>query len=306
MKKVIVTGANGFVGSALVKELLNNDYEVVALDLKGNSENLPKDDRRISFIGIDLSDTEKLMNFVEKDDYEAFYHLAWAGSSGEARADVCLQLRNANWTVQNLRAAKALGCRRFVCAGSIMEHEAVAAAYKQGNRPGPGYIYGCGKLAAHIMSMSVAASINMELIWAEITNAYGPGEFSSRLVNATLRKCINGEVPRFTAGTQNYDFVYIDDVARAFRMIAEKGKPFHEYIIGSSKAKPLRDFLLEMKQSVAPELDFIFGELPYTGVNLPLEKFSCKKTEQDTGFRALISFDEGTKRTMQWLKAMEG
>ena len=53
--------------------------------------------------------------------------------------------------------------------------------------------------------------------------------------------------PQFTAGTQNYDFVYIDDVARAFRLIGEKGKPFHEYLIGSSTARPLKEFLLEMK-----------------------------------------------------------
>ena len=181
----------------------------------------------------------------------------------------------------------------------------MAAAYTQGNKPGLGYIYGGGKLIAHVMCMSVAVDIGIDLIWPEITNAYGVGEFSPRMVNTTIRKVIRGEAPQFTAGTQHYDFVYIDDVARAFYLIGEKGKPFHEYLIGSSTARPLREFLLEMKASIAPDLDFIFGDIPFTGIDLPLEKFDCSQTERDTGFKAEISFGEGVRRTMEWLKEVE-
>ena len=125
------------------------------------------------------------------------------------------------------------------------------------------------------------------------------------MVNTTIRKCIKGEAPQFTAGTQNYDFVYIDDVARAFYLIGKNGKPFHEYLIGSSTARPLKEFLLEMKQSIAPDLDFIFGDIPFTGTNLPLSIFDCSQTEKDTGFKAEISFAEGTKRTRDWLAGLE-
>lgn len=178
----------------------------------------------------------------------------------------------------------------------------MAAAYTQGNRPGPGYIYGGGKLIAHVMCMSVAAQLGIELVWPEITNAYGPGERSPRLVNTTVQKCLRGEAPQFTAGTQNYDFVYIDDIARAFRLIGENGKPFHEYLIGSSSARPLREFLLEMQAAISPNLEFQFGNVPFTGVDLPLEAFDCSQTETDTGFRAEVSFAEGCRRTMEWWK----
>ena len=92
----------------------------------------------------------------------------------------------------------------------------------------------------------------------------------------------------------------IDDVARAFRLIGENGKPFCEYKIGSSEAKPLKEFMMKMKEAIAPELDFIFGDIPFTGVNLPLEDLDCRKTEEDTGFRAEISFREGCRRTRDW------
>lgn len=303
MKKVIVSGANGFVGGALVRELLRHEYEVYALDREGRSDNLPQDER-VHFVPCELSDMASLKEKLPHQRYHAFYHFAWAGSAGSARADTRLQLNNAQWTVDSLRAAKELGCERFLCAGSIMEHETMAAAYTQGNRPGMGYIYGGGKLIAHVMCMSVAAELGVDLIWPEITNAYGVGEKSPRMINTTIQNCIQGEAPQFTAGTQNYDFVYIDDVARAFRLIGEKGKPFQEYLIGSSTARPLKEFLLEMQAAIAPELEFQFGDIPFTGVDLPLSKFDCSQTEADTGFRAEISFAEGCKRTMEWWKTI--
>lgn len=304
MKKAIVTGANGFVGAAMVKELADNGYEVIALARKNHCDHIPVGER-IHFVPFELDQAEKLKEVIPTDTYEAFYHFAWTGSAGTARADTKLQLQNAQWTIDCMRASKVLGCKRFVPAGTIMEHETIAAAYTQGNQPGPGYIYGSSKAVAHMMCMSIAAKEGIDLIWPKITNAYGPGERSPRLVNTTIRKCIAGESPQFTAGTQNYDFVYIDDIARAFRLIAENGKSFHHYLIGSSQAKPLKEFLLEMKAAIAPNLDFKFGDVPFTGINLPLSVFDASETEKDTGFKAKISFGEGCRRTMEWWKKEE-
>lgn len=299
MKKAIVSGANGFVGGALTKELINQGIEVIALDMEGHTDHIP-DSSLVTFYPFSLEHAAELKDRLKDRDCDTFYHFAWAGSAGAARADTALQLKNAQWTVDCLRLAKELGCGRFVNAGSIMELETMKAVFNAGNKPGLGYIYGSGKLVAHTMCKSVAADIGIDLVWAMITNAYGVGERSPRMVNTTIQKCIRGEAPQFTAGTQNYDFVYIDDVARAFRLIGEKGKPFCEYLIGSSQAKPLKEFLLEMKAAIAPELDFIFGDIPFTGVNQPLEDFDCSKTEADTGFKAEISFGEGCRRTRDW------
>lgn len=303
MKKALVTGANGFVGSALVKELVSNDVEVIALDRNGCAGNIPE---RVRFVEHELAESGKLSALISDRDIDVFYHLAWAGSAGSARADTTLQLKNAQWSVDCLREAKKMCCKKFVGAGSIMEHETISAAYKQGGKPGLGYIYGSGKLVSHAMCMSVAADIGIDLVWAEITNAYGVGEISPRFVNTTIRKILNNEPLQFTAGTQNYDFVYVDDVARAFRLIGEHGKPFNHYLIGSSDAKPLREFILEMKAELAPDREFIFGDIPFTGVNMPLGDFSCFLTEKDTGFKAEITFAEGIKKTMNWIRELNG
>lgn len=305
MKKVIVTGANGFIGSALIKELIKHDIKVYALIKYNKKDNLP-DSNLIEYCNFNLENISAVKEKLQNQNIDTFFHFAWKGSAGIERANTKLQLQNVQWTIECLQLAKDLGCQKFVNAGSIMEIETIEATFKSGNRPGLGYIYGSAKLAAHNMCKAIAADLNIDLVWALITNAYGVGERSERLVNTTIKKCINNEKPQFTSGVQNYDFVYIDDVARALYLIGKKGNGFCEYMIGSSNAKPLKEFLLEMQSEIAPNLEFIFGDIPYTGVNLDLEKFDCSKTEEDTGFKAAISFKEGCRRTKEWLqKEME-
>lgn len=300
MKIAVVTGANGFVGSAVVKELLSNNYKVYAVVRNNHSDRLSDLDN-VEIVNCELSDIDSLPGQItEKCD--VFYHFAWSGITGQSRADVATQLNNIKGAVASVKSAKLLGCRRFIFAGSIVENESFYAAYTAGNRLGLEYVYGAAKMAAHIMCEATAATIGIEYLNGKIINTYGVGEESDRLINSTIRKCIAGVSPEFTAGTQNYDFVYIDDVARAFRLIGENGKPFTSYVIGSSAAKPLKEFLLEMRDAIAPELPFKFGNVPFTGIDLPLSDFDCRKTEEETGFKTKISFKEGCKRTFNWWK----
>jgi len=171
--------------------------------------------------------------------------------------------------------------------------------------PSMGYIYGMGKHIAHCLCKSVAVDIGIELVWPMITNAYGVGELSPRFINTTLRKMINNETLQFTSGTQNYDFVYVTDVANAFYLISKNGKAFSEYVIGSGHAKQLREFIIEMKQSCSPNSELLFGDIPFTGTNLPLATFDTTNTEKDTGFVPKISFTKGIKLTMDWLKTIK-
>lgn len=299
MENVIITGGNGFVGGNTVRYFLSQGCRVLSID---RADAPAFEAEGLTYLKCDVFDARALRSSLPGGVYDTFIHFAWAGSAGEARTDYDLQMRNALMTVECLKTAAAIGCGRFVCAGSIMEYEVEAAVHAQGSRPGMGYIYGMGKHAAHCLCKPVAAQLGIDLIWPMITNAYGPGERSPRFVNTTLRKIINGEPLRFTAATQNYDFVYVEDVARAFYLIARHGKPFCEYMIGSGNARPLREFILEMQRALAPDAEPLFGDVPFTGTNMPLETFSIADTARDTGFAPQVGFAEGARRTMEWLK----
>lgn len=303
MKNVIITGADGFVGSYTTKCFVDHGCNVLALDMGAVPRRLTESEN-LKYMKCDISDTSMMVEKIPSDKYDTFIHFAWAGSAGEARIDYNLQMQNALTTVECMKVAKKLGCSRFICAGSIMEYEVEAAIHTQESRPGMGYIYGMGKHIAHCMCKSVAANIGIDFLWPMITNAYGVGELSPRFVNTTLRKIINGEPLQFTSATQNYDFVYVSDVAKAFYLVAKNGKPFCEYMIGSGDAKPLKQFILEMVASCGPEAQPIFGDVPFTGTNMPLATFDIRDLKDDCGFEPEVSFAEGTKMTMDWLKTI--
>lgn len=303
MKKAIVTGANGFVGSNVCKALSENGVKIYAVVKSAESkistiENIDN----LEIIYCDLANIEKLYDLIPDRDVDVFYNFAWVGSAGDLRCNEEIQLKNALWTAQALKTADKMNCKKFVNAGSITEKETFTAIYTQDSKPFKPYIYGAGKIAARTICKPLANSLNIDLCWAVITNAYGVGEISPRLVNSSIRKVLANEPVQFTSGTQNYDFIYIDDLAKAFVAIGRYGKPNREYVIGSGNARPLKEFLMEMNQAIAPEAEFIFGDIPFTGVNLPLEVFDTTDIEQDCHFKPEVSFAEGTKRTMEWIK----
>ena len=298
--KAIVTGANGFVGSALVKRLIKAGYDVLAIDLSFEKPRFEVN-KQVELLELSIEHINKLPELIDAK-YDIFFHFAWIGSAGPLRTDEKIQTQNALWTVDCLKIASQIGCKKFVCAGTIMEFEVHDVMYSQGTKPALPYIYGVGKVLAHELCKPIANQLGIELVWSYITNAYGVGENSPRFINTTLRKIIAHEPLEFTSGVQNYDFVYIDDVAEAFYLLGEKGKANKGYLIGSGDAKPLKEFIKEMCEENSKDNPPLFGNVPYTGVNTPIENFSIKDLQEDCGYSAKVSFKEGTKRNLEWLK----
>lgn len=305
MNKAAVTGAAGFVGSALVRKLLNSNVEVYAIDIIDNPTNFPINNELLHYIKADMFNIDSIYDALKDKCIDTMYHFAWVGSSGQLRNNIDCQIKNAISTVNLLKVCKSIGCSRFVCAGSIMEYETISAIYAQGNQPQLSYIYGAGKILAHLLCKPVANELDIDLIWAYITNAFGVGELSPRLVNSTIRKCIHKQELLFTSGEQNYDFVYIDDVANAFYLIGTKGIRNKGYIIGSGKAAPLRNFIKTLVYTCDKNAKPIFGTIPFTGENMTLDTFSISELTKDCGFVPKYSFEEGIRLTYEWLKQQE-
>jgi nucleoside-diphosphate-sugar epimerase len=302
MKNVVVTGANGFIGSWLVKELTKHNIQVFAVirDQNVNIANIISCNG-IKIIYSTLESLESIEKYIN-EPIDAFFHLAWGGSAGNSRSNDSLQIQNAQLCVKALDVAHRLKCKRFVVAGSIMEKEAISAIYKQDFIFNANYLYGLGKVLAHGLCKAYANLLGVDLIWGIITNAYGEGEISPRFINSTIREMLNNGKLKFTSGTQLYDFVHVEDVARALFLIGEYGKPNREYVIGSSEPRMLKDYIQEMYTILKPNTTLKFGEVPFSGIGLNLIDYSTEDIEKDTGFKASITFAEGIKRTSQWIK----
>ena len=209
MKNVIVSGANGFIGKTLVNALLERNYKVVALDIR--FDDVLVANPNVTCINVLDKAAEALKDEIPVSEYDCFFHLAWAATSGPGRADYVLQLNNVKTTCDYIKLCAEVGCKRVVYASSINEMETYEYLQSDDIEPSGGYIYGTGKLAAHLMGETVAKMNNVEFIPVIITNIYGVGERSARMIYTSIVKLINKEHCSFTEGYQTYDFIYITD-----------------------------------------------------------------------------------------------
>ena len=120
MKKAIVTGANGFVGTAVCKKLLRKGIEVVAVVRHPDKAiSSIAQTNGIRIINSDLSNFVKLADIIPDRDVDILYHFAWVGSAGSLRGDLDAQINNIKYTCDTVKACATMGCKRFVFASSI-------------------------------------------------------------------------------------------------------------------------------------------------------------------------------------------
>lgn len=302
MKKAIVTGANGFVGTAVCKELSKQGVEVIAI-IRDEEENIAEIEKLplLRVVYADLADFKFLDKKIADRNVDVFYHFAWVGSAGHLRADSDVQLKNAQYTCDAVKVSAAMGCNRFVFASSIMEYEIEATMATEAT-PDINTLYCSAKVAADYMARTIAGSLGIDYIRAVISNIYGPGEISPRLVNTSIRKMLKHEHCAFSAGEQLYDFIYITDAAKIFFAIGKDGKNNKTYYIGSQEPKPLKLFLKELRDCVDSSIEIGLGELPFNGVSLTYNEFDINAVKDDTGVVPQVSFAEGVKKTIAWIK----
>lgn len=302
MNKVIITGADGFIGSQTTKYYLNKGWEVLALDI-GDTPMRLEEHPNLKYVSWNAFDPEKLPSFVQSQPWDLFIHFAWNGSAGPKRLDLNLQIQNAQACAGCVRLAANLGCKRFVGAGSLMEYEVTDATHRDIDLTSTN-LYGYAKQLAHYLSKLEAQRLGIDFIWGIITNVYGPGETSNRFIQSTISKIVlNGERELdFSAGTQNYDFVFIDDAAEAFYCLGTAGIKNHEYVIASGQAKPLSEFVYDLIEVCDDEVRPFFDLHKTVDCELPIEIFSTDKMKVETGFVAKTPFKEGIKITKEHIK----
>jgi len=306
MKKAIVTGANGFIGSSLLKVLSENGVQVYAIikDINERIEHI-KDLPGVKIVYCELANISQLPELISDRDIDTCIHLAWAGSFGDARADYEMQLTNVKYALKTVDAVASMEVKRFVGAGTLAEKDVLNYHPADGATPNAVSIYGIAKISMHFMTKSECTKLGVEHIWCYLSNTYGVGNTTNNFVNMASRTMLNGKRASFTAGEQTYDFVYITDTVRAIYAAAFKGKKNTAYYLGSTKQRKLKDYINIIRDTINPSIELHLGEIPFNGNPLPNEAFDTAKLVEDTGYQPQISFEEGIKKTIKWLREEE-
>lgn len=308
MRRVLITGGAGFVGSAVIRELLDHGVEVWAVVRNGFSERFATSRLAgldVKTVECDMRDVSMVPELISERGFDAWYQFAWEGLRGTDLTDYGKQIQNIQWTMDAVTAAARMGCKKFIGSGSVSQYELLTPE-GQAAKGDKHKVYKTAKLCCEYMGRSVSGDLGMEFIWPIITNIYGVGERSPRLINSMIRNLERGEHQALSEGNQLYDFIYITDAAKAFRLIGERGRGGRVYTIAQGCVQPLKHFLTVVRDVVAPDAELGFGELSFNGIYLPKECYDNTQLREDTGFQADIPFAEGIRRTAEWLRENEG
>ena len=288
--RVLITGATGFIGVALCKEMIKNGNEVTAI-IRENSNKKSKLPKEVKIVELSL---DKLNKF--NGSYDLMYHLAWNGSSGNDRNDFDMQYSNIKYTVEAIKLAKRCNCKKFIGAGSQAEYGVVHGEAKEDETIcKPFMMYGAAKLAGYQMGKLVAEQEGISFVWPRIYSVYGVGENEGTLISYLVKTLQEGKVPELSACENMWNFMYIDDCTRALRMLGENKEAEGIYNVASSDTRLLKEFVIEVRDIINKDVSINFG---------------AKKTNEKTtfwlepnidkikklGFELKVKLDDGIKR----------
>lgn len=303
MKKVIITGVTGFIGGSLAEKLLQKGTTVYGIDIE--SAKFDRFSKFNNFMPIiaEFSNYKNLPKVIHDEEIDVFYHFAWAGGFTEAIKDYRLQMSNAGYAGDALVAAKEIGCKKFVYAGTYNQFEIQAFLDTPEFEPRYTCIYSTGKTAAGLICRTLAYNLGIEYCAGLIPMPYGENNYSKQLVNIVIDSLNKGISPKLIEGNNKYDLIYIGDLAEAMVDIGEKGKNQHEYYVGHRKLKTFKELMRDMRDVISPETELKFGEYQDRQC-IDYSKVDLDALYRDTGFECKADFAETMRLTSKWVKSL--
>lgn len=301
MERAIITGATGAVGVALINELISHDIEVLVFCRRESqrASNIPKH----PLVTVQYASMNEFCK-VENDTgkmYHVFYHLAWEGTTGEARNNMHLQNQNVKYALDAVNMAKRFGCDLFVGIGSQAEYGRKNAPLTETTSPDPENGYGIAKLCAGYMTRESAHQNQMKHVWVRILSVYGPYDNANSLISSAMAKLKQRKTPQLTKGEQVWDYLYSEDAARALYLLGLNGVDGRSYVLGSGEPRVLAEYIKELRDIISPDGSLGFGAVPYGDKQVMYLAADISLLRKDTGFVPKYSFREGILKTAKWL-----
>ena len=315
--KFLVTGGAGFIASAFVRQLLDQEHDadrsrrVVNLDkltYAGNLENLATiaDDSRYRFVHGDICDTTLVNSLVAEEKPDVIVNFA-----AESHVDRSILSpapvfeTNLRGTFTMLEAARTHQTPRYVQVstdevyGSIdPPHEADEDYPLRASSP-----YSASKAGADLLALSYFVTYKMPVTVTRASNNYGPYQFPEKLIPLMISNALEDKpLPIYGDGQQVRDWLYVDDNARAILAVIERGRAGEIYNIGGSRALPNLDVVRKILAAVGKPESLMQTVKDRPGHDRRYA-LSSEKLMRETGWQARVPFEDGLRATIDWYRS---
>jgi len=323
--KIIVTGGAGFIGSSLVRMIINQtDHQVVNIDkltYAGHVESLKQIEasERYTFEQVDICDTEEINRIFNEFQPDAIMHLA-AESHVDRSIDGSAEFikTNVNGTHTLLEVAKRYwqkleGDRKenfrflHVSTDEVYGELGETGFFTEETPYDPRSPYSSSKASSDHLVRAWYHTYGLPTIITNCSNNYGPYQFPEKLIPVVILKALQGkDIPVYGKGDNVRDWLYVDDHANALLKVIESGVPGETYNIGGHNEKQN----IEVVHTICDTLDeLVPKEAKYKEqisfvTDRPGHDFryaiDASKIEKELGWTPEETFDSGIKKTIQW------
>ena len=308
--KLLVTGGAGFIGSEFVRQAVKRDCPRRGLSLivvdkltyAGDLKRLEEIKGKYKFYKADICDKKRIDSIFSKEKPEVVVSFA-----AETHVDRSIQdaspfiETNIKGTQTLLDISRKYKIKKFIHISTDEIYGEIANGEFNENSPiRPNSPYAASKAAADLLVRSYIRTYNFPAIIIRPSNNYGPWQYPEKLIPLAILKILKGgKVPVYAEGKNVREWLYVEDCARGILKVLEKGRLGEIYNIGSNQEKQniqvVRN-LLRVLHTDEARIEFV-KDRPGHDIRYKLD---WRKITKETGWKPLIGFSEGIKKTVNW------
>ncbi len=297
MKRVILTGATGFIGRHCVPVLKEKGYDVFAVFRK---KALP-DLQGVQWIQLDLLDSDQIKHAMEKIKPTHLLHLAWDVTPGK----FLTSSENLDWIKASLTLMDVFSRnsgKRIVVAGTCYEYDITQGFLSEESTPlKPHTLYGGSKLSLNIALESYAKQKGLSAAWGRIFLLYGPNEYTQRFVPSIIRGLLKKQPVPCTHCNQIRDYLYVEDVASAMAALLDSSIE-GSVNIASGEGLSLRTIIENIEEQLLVKGLAQFGALKTSVPEPPVLIGSKKRLSEELKWKPQWTLREGLIKTIDYFR----
>jgi nucleoside-diphosphate-sugar epimerase len=295
MKRVLVTGATGFIGYFTLPLLLEKGYEVHAV----SSQPVKKSEPGYFWHNTDLLDPKQASDLLARISPSHLLHLAWYTEPGKYWTSP----KNIQWVQSSLSLLNSFqqnGGKRIVFAGTCAEYDWNYSLYSEYATPtNPSTLYGTSKHALQLILNAFSRDTGISSAWGRIFYVFGPRERPERLIPFIIKSLLKKEVAPCSKGDQIRDFLYVEDMASAFVSLLDSNVegPIN---IGSGDPIPLAEIIRSIGNKLNGEDLIQLGKVPTARNDPPSIVADVNRLKKEVNWQPHHNLDQGLNKTIQW------
>jgi dTDP-glucose 4,6-dehydratase len=306
VRKLLVTGGAGFIGSEFVRGGVKKGYVIVVVDklsYAGDLERLKEVGDRIAFYKADVTDRGSIENIYEQEKPDVIVHFAAESHVDRSILDPSPFLdTNIKGTQVLLDISKKYGVERFIniSTDEIYGELTRGGQFHETTPLNPNSPYSVSKASADMLGRAYQRTYGIPVITVRPSNNYGPWQYPEKLIPVIILKALRNEkIPVYGAGQNVREWLHVSDCADALFSVLEEGKTGEIYNVGSGEEKINIDVVKTVLKILGKPEDLIEFVKDRLGHDFRYS-LNSDKIRKQIGWKCKIHFPEGIERTVRW------